>query len=699
MKHVPGEGRSTAVARRAMLGPTMAEGSLYEGALVADRYELTSSLGGGGFGEVWRAQDRRFGRAVAVKFMRAELARDATLRRRFAKEARALAAINHPNVVQVFDDGEWQGRPFVVLQLVVGSTLREWMEGYQKIRKLPPAEEVRALFAQVCDGVGAAHAKGIVHRDLKPENVLIEFDDEGRATAKVLDFGLARGGTLATSTGLQGGTIPYMSPEQATEGVEAAGPASDVFALGVMLVEMLTRRLLPEPPKQTTWWNAAQLGRAGAAVEDASRVRADVPAAVWAVIEKALIEGATERPATAGALRRVVDGAWGGREHSRVAPVAGANSSAEGTPPAVAPLPSVVALPSIFGEALAEAVVPVPLRPSIAPAEPGTGPDNATEFPAVKRTIPLWMKIAVGAGASSLLGLMVIHPWSGPRALPIRTPVRATISCPSGTVPVPEGEFTMGSPTDQGASDERPQHRVRSAAFCLDTTEVTVAAYRRCYDAGRCTEPNPYQSVRENGDAFCNWGRDGAAAHPINCVDWQQAHVYCTWAGARLPKEAEWEYAARGESPAEGAARVYPWGNAIPDGSRANLCGPECAEVVRLAGLDHRAGLADWTDAWGSTAPAGSFPAGNTPSGLQDMGGNVWEWVEDGYDAHAYVYRPRGFSAQQVGSSLMGSRVLRGGGWTVEERARVRAASRMELRPSARSIDVGFRCAWSTLQH
>ncbi|MBK8697379.1 MAG: protein kinase, partial [Deltaproteobacteria bacterium] len=135
-------------------------------------------------------------------------------------------------VVQVYDDGEWQGRPYVVLQLVEGSTLREWMEGYQKIRKLPPAEEVRGLFAQVCEGVGAAHVEGIVHRDLKPENVLIEFDGEGRATAKVLDFGLARGGTLATSTGLQGGTIQYMSPEQATEGLEAAGLARRCVRVG-----------------------------------------------------------------------------------------------------------------------------------------------------------------------------------------------------------------------------------------------------------------------------------------------------------------------------------------------------------------------------------------------------------------------------------------------------------------------------------
>ncbi len=329
-----------------MVGATMVEGTLFEGAVVADRYVLSTSLGDGGFGEVWRAQDRRFGRAVAVKFMRAELARDAALRRRFAKEARALAAINHPNVVQVFDDGEWQGRPFVVLQLVAGSTLREWMEGYQKIRKLPPAEEVRALFAQVCDGVGAAHAKGIVHRDLKPENVLIEFDEEGRSTAKVLDFGLARGGTSQTSTGLPGGTIQYMSPEQATEGVEAAGPESDVFALGVMLVELLTRRLLPEAPKQTTWWNAAQLGRAGSALGEAARVRGDVPTTVWSVLWQALSAVPSARPANAGALRRSVETAWSVAGVTSGAAVGGSVGAAA-TGVRVAPMPSVAVIPSM----------------------------------------------------------------------------------------------------------------------------------------------------------------------------------------------------------------------------------------------------------------------------------------------------------------------------------------------------------------
>ena len=577
-----------------MVRHTMAEGTLYEGALVADRYELTASLGGGGFGEVWRAQDRRFGRAVAVKFMRAELARDATLRRRFAKEARALAAINHPNVVQVFDDGEWQGRPFVVLQLVVGSTLREWMEGYQKIRKLPPAEEVRALFAQVCDGVGAAHAKGIVHRDLKPENVLIEFDDEGRATAKVLDFGLARGGTLATSTGLQGGTIPYMSPEQATEGVEAAGPASDVFALGVMLVEMLTRRLLPEPPKQTTWWNAAQLGRAGAAVMGAARVRGDVPAAVWSAVALALATQADGRPATAGALRRAVDGAWGGAEATGGAAVGGsAGAVATGVP--VEPMASVVAMPSmVMGQRVPVSTAPtervIAASAPLAPPSP-MGPPASTGrgrwivgglATAVLLAVGVGFAVSSGGETSSTrtaalvdAGSVTVTPTTSPAV-----PAPPALTCPNGSVLIPAGEFSMGSPDGQGRADEHPRHRVRSAAFCMDRTEVTVAAYRACTSRGPCTVPIDTSVLWGLAHTHCNWGRSVTDTHPVNCVDWNQARNYCAWAGGRLPTEAEWEYAARGVE-----SRQYPWGDAAPDGTRANLCGSEWGGAPRWGGV------------------------------------------------------------------------------------------------------------------
>ena len=248
----------------------------------------------------------------------------------------------------------------------------------------------------------------------------------------------------------------------------------------------------------------------------------------------------------------------------------------------------------------------------------------------------------------------------------------------------------MGSPEGSGPSNEHPQHRVRSAAFCMDTTEVTVAAYRDCTAAQGCTAPDPFLHQRGNGSSVCNWGRPETDRHPVNCVDWNQARAYCEWKDdGRLPTEAEWEYAARGSE-----GRAYPWGNAAPDSRRANLCGSECIAALRALRLaEGVAPIARWRDAWGLTAPVGSFPAGNTPECLQDMGGNVLEWTEDGYDAAAYRHRPAGFTAQQVGSRSTAERVVRGGAWSHIEAAELRAATRNLLAPASRYGYLGFRCA------
>ena len=247
----------------------------------------------------------------------------------------------------------------------------------------------------------------------------------------------------------------------------------------------------------------------------------------------------------------------------------------------------------------------------------------------------------------------------------------------------------MGSPGGEGEADEHPQRQVRSAAFCMDMTEVTVRAYRACTAAGRCSEPDPFrEGIGGWSSTFCNWGRSGTETHPVNCVDWNQARNYCAWAGGRLPTEAEWEYAARGSE-----NRRYPWGNASLDSSRANLCGSECTEALRAGRFYNFTGMAGWTDGWGLTAPVGSFPAGNTPDGLQDMGGNVGEWVEDGYDANAYGRSHGGFTAQRTGSQSMEFRVSRGGGWAFIDAARVRAANRNRDSPADRNFYLGFRCA------
>ncbi|MGH9369050.1 MAG: protein kinase domain-containing protein [Thermoanaerobaculia bacterium] len=206
-------------------------------------YEILGSIGAGGMGEVYRARDTRLAREAAIKVLPADLAGDGERRARFEQEARAASALNHPNILTVYDIGDADGSLYIAMEYVEGRTLRELLaSGPVPVRKL------LGIAAQVADGLAKAHAAGIVHRDLKPENVMVNKD----GFAKILDFGLAKlaipsddgGSQLATMAGpgtrpgVVLGTVGYMSPEQASG--QPLDFRSDQFALGAILYEMAT---------------------------------------------------------------------------------------------------------------------------------------------------------------------------------------------------------------------------------------------------------------------------------------------------------------------------------------------------------------------------------------------------------------------------------------------------------------------------
>ncbi len=205
-------------------------------------YEIQAPLGAGGMGEVYRAHDGRLDRTVAIKVLPASFSSDRDRLQRFAQEARAAAALNHPNILSIFDIGEDHGAPYVVSELLEGETLRD------RLRSGPiPTRKATDYALQVMRGLAAAHEKGIVHRDLKPENLFLTED--GRA--KILDFGLAKLTLPATQTesgdaptiqatepGLVMGTVGYMSPEQVKG--KPADARSDIFAFGAILYEMIS---------------------------------------------------------------------------------------------------------------------------------------------------------------------------------------------------------------------------------------------------------------------------------------------------------------------------------------------------------------------------------------------------------------------------------------------------------------------------
>lgn len=259
-------------------------------------YEITAAIGAGGMGEVYRARDSKLGRDVAIKVMPASVATDPDRLARFEREAQAVAALSHPNIVSVFEFGSHAGAPFVVMELLEGETLRERLTS----GSLPVRKSIDTA-TQIARGLAAAHDKNLIHRDLKPENVFLLADGQ----VKILDFGLARAidaptaGSGATQTiartdpGTVMGTVGYMAPEQVRGA--AVDARTDLFALGAVLYEMLTGARAFQ--RETAAETLTAILREDPA--ELSRVRQDLPPALDRIVQHALEKNPAERFQTA----------------------------------------------------------------------------------------------------------------------------------------------------------------------------------------------------------------------------------------------------------------------------------------------------------------------------------------------------------------------------------------------------------------
>jgi formylglycine-generating enzyme required for sulfatase activity len=258
---------------------------------------------------------------------------------------------------------------------------------------------------------------------------------------------------------------------------------------------------------------------------------------------------------------------------------------------------------------------------------------------------------------------------------PTSTPTSYTINPNDGSelIFIPPGEFFMGSNPNSDPyfwGSEGPMHRVSLDGYWIYRTEVTNAMYQACVNEVACPRP-AYTRSATRPEYF---GNPIYADYPVIFVSWRDAAAYCRWAGGRLPSEAEWEKAARGED-----GRLFPWGNQPPDGEKVNFCDWNCSAAHRDPSHD---------DGYRDTAPVGNYLAGASPYGVLDMAGNVWEWTFDWFQEAYYKVSPE---LNPLGPASGTRRVIRGGSWFNPAEG-LRTVARASYSPETTLESLGFRC-------
>ena len=617
-------------------------------------YRILGELGGGAMGVVYKAQDLRLKRQVALKFLPPELTRDAEAKKRFVQEAEAASALDDPHVCTIHDiDETADGRVFIAMGLYEGESLK------QRIQRGPmPVGEVVSIAQQIAKGLGAAHHAGIIHRDIKPANVMLTQ----RGEVKIVDFGIAKlaGQTDLTGTGLRLGTVSYMAPEQFEGDVD---PRADLWALGVVMFEMLAGTRPFEGDNDVTTMNAV-LNRPPRSLK---ALRPDVPAPVLAVVERAMQKEPSRRFGTADEMAKAIEAF----RMPEVPPVVGSDDTGAVLRAIRRPVVAVPALvvAGVVGYLLVsmlstqsrarwarEQAIPEIQRllqqddyaaahdlalqaESAIPADPmlvelvsqitqaprlTTRPEGARVFVkpyasvqsewrllgptplegvALPRGAYRWRIEA--AGHESLEFARNVGDLVNPQALELAPSGAVT----AGMVPVP------GSRAPVGISGFATEDAVPLERFEIDRTEVTNRQFKEFVDAGGYAKREYWKHdiVRDGrtlrweeamalfrdtsgraGPATWELGThlDGQGDYPVGGVSWYEAAAYAEFRGASLPTIYHWARAA------------LSWTNAAPIRGH----------IVDASNFGDR----------GPVAVATTSAMG--PYGTYDMAGNVREW-------------------------------------------------------------------------
>lgn len=607
-------------------------------------------------GVVYKAEDIKLKRTVALKFLPQDLTRDDEAKARFIQEAQAASALEHNNICAIHEVDETEdGQLFIVMACYDGDTLKK------KIEKGPQTiEDAIDITLQVARGLSKAHDKGIVHRDIKPANVMITDD----GVVKILDFGLAKltGQTRITKTATTMGTIAYMSPEQSRG--ETVDQRADIWSLGVMLYQMITGQL----PFKGEYEQAVVFSILNDNPEPISKLRADVPAEIQGIVQKSLQKDITKRHQSTEEIRDILEAlkrkfdsgqlitADQKKEYRRkrktyvyaavavlvvsaiaVALVLWQGSRARRMKAVFDQLQPLIGaarfddafalmndsglalkdlknknLAALLGGNLSIQTTPAGALVSLAriKSKPNLskGEDFSIGSTPVKNHVLVageyWVNLSL-EGMNELEFLVLINPGD---SLEVNRTLLEKKDEFSGMVKIEEGVNPDGQPIPD---------------FLIDKHEVTNSEFFAFVSAGGYREKqfwpdvlmidgvsSPWESavksfIDKTGiqcPRFWSGGKypEGKEGHPVTGVTWYEASAYARWAGKNLPAWDQWWYAAKG-----GSERLYPWGDdALTPHLRANF-------------------------GYVGTASVESYPLGISPLGCFDMAGNVREWLGD----------------------------------------------------------------------
>ncbi len=616
------------------------------GELLPD-YDIEKLLGRGGMGAVYKGTQKSLDRPVAIKILSATLDEgDQGFADRFKNEARALGKLKHPGIVGVYDFGTAaDGLLYIVMEFIDGTDVARMIAKSGRLH----TDHAMAITAHVCDALAYAHERGIIHRDIKPANIMVGYDGE----VKVADFGLAKmtqsKDSGLTQSGMAMGTLHYMAPEALMLG-SAVDHRADIYAMGVMLYQMLTGKL----PQGMFELPSLQIKGLDPRYDG--------------IIAKALREDREVRYQTILEMRTDLDAIL-------TQPVVKVDAEASKPPAAL----NTQARPQRPGS------------PHAPPPEPRDGER------AEKRTSPLlW---------AALITILVLGGWEflrkratarQPKGLVEATPsvaAKTPASPPTSPAPATPAVSTVPPPSTVAPANvtkEKPFVNSLGMKFVpVPDTEVLFCVHETRYRdyAAYATDSQSLDGTWKNQTFNEFTPGDRPEEHPVGNVSWEDAKAFCVWLSKkearryRLPTDQEWSVAvglgdkekwSANDTPESVIKDLveFPWGKDWPPPLRAGNYNDK-SRVMKVPGADAKH-LDGYEDSFPTTAPVMSFAP--NAFGLCDMSGNMWEWSQDW------------LNTQQKHN------VVRGGSWTTFQPNGLLSSRRYRIAPNFRNHDLGFRC-------